>query len=97
MAIFYAASAIHLPASGLSTLLRFQRNMLVTQVGQFGTTALALALGVLSGDFELTVALVALGTASICALHLLGVLRMIRAFDRGRHGLPVAARPATAL
>jgi O-antigen/teichoic acid export membrane protein len=88
MGIFYAASAIHLPASGLATLLRFQRSMLVTQVAQFVAAACALGIGTLTGHLELTVALVALFTASVCGVHLLVLMRMIRAYDRGTGARP---------
>ncbi len=82
LGFYYAAAAIHLPATALSTLLRFQRNMLATQTAHFVATAISLAIGMQIGDFETTVALVGIATAAVSGLHLVGMLRRIRRYDR---------------
>ncbi len=88
LAFYYAIAAIHLPATALSTLLRFQRNMLVTQSAHFVVTGVALAAGVAVGDFETTVALVAVSLSAVSLLHLAGMIRRIRNHDQS--GVPVA-------
>lgn len=84
LGVFYAASAIHLPASGLATLLGFQRNMLTTQIAQVLATAGALMLGAWTGSLEATVALVGLATASVAGLHMLRIFSIVAADDRRR-------------
>lgn len=84
MGIFYAASAIHAPMSALSTLLKFQRNMFVTQCAQLVATSAALAIGVATGDLETTVALVALATTLVYGANLASMIRVIRRDDTQR-------------
>jgi len=91
MGIFYAASAIHAPVSALSTLLKFQRNMFITQSAQLLATVVALAIGVASDDLELTISLVALATALVYGVNLVSMIRMIRRDDIQRATKAVCA------
>ena len=88
LGFFYAVSVTHLPLSALSTLLKFQRAMLYTQIGQLVAIASALAIGVWLGDLESTVALVALAAAGVYAINMLVMFRLIGRDDQARLRAP---------
>ena len=88
LGLFYASTAIHLPAASLATLLKYQSRMLRVQIAQLVAVSVAMVVGASLGGFEAIVAAFGVTTAAVYSVNLLLLLRIVRQDDLARTADP---------